>query len=147
MRNNSVALPESSLGTRILRYVCSLLVSAEHSLRSGFGGSSCQFQRNETGSECFHHGFSIDPQNRAIRQRGGRTHAQSLARNRTFTEELSLTYYSMPIVASWLAFETTVSLPLANSYRGSETIGSAKRAATIIRTQTPYDFIGCLCRR
>jgi hypothetical protein len=37
------------------------------------------------------HGFLVDSQDRAIRQRGCRTHAENLACNRTFAEELSVT--------------------------------------------------------
>jgi len=37
----------------------------------------------------FHHGVLVDSQNRAIRQRGGRAHAENLAGKRTLAEKVS----------------------------------------------------------
>jgi hypothetical protein len=51
--------------------------------------------------------------------------------------------FGRTLTRNWDPNKSQCALSLANRYGGSETIGSAKRAATIIRTQTPYDFIGC----
>ena len=41
-----------------------------------------------------HHCLLVDLQKFAVRYCGGRPHAESLARKRTFSEKISLTYYA-----------------------------------------------------